>query len=78
MPKLKTLATACTEARIRSGHTIRGAARALAERGYKISAQHISQIENDRSGGSPATLNALADLYGVDVSTLYTITEDAA
>lgn len=43
-----------------------------------ISHAHLSNIERGRCGASPGLLKRMAELYGVEMTALFSFTEDAA
>lgn len=61
----------CVRARVLAGFSVPQAAALL-----RKTPTHINNIENGRSGASPAVLKAMADLYGVPMETLITFVDD--
>ena len=63
--------TECVRARVLAGYSVPQAAARLEK-----TATHLKNIENGRSGASPAVLKAMADLYGVPMERLVTFEAD--
>ena len=72
-PRIEHKPEACVKARILAGYNVRQAALAL-----DISAQHLTYVERKERQPSPALLKRMAELYGVEMESLFTLTESAA
>ena len=63
----------CLRARVHAGLTVTGAALQAG-----CTRQHLSNIENGKVGASESLIKALADIYGVPMTSLFTWVEDVA
>lgn len=72
-PRLRPNPGECHRARVLAGLGLRESAIKL-----ECSHAHLSNIERGKCGASPSLLKRMSSLYGVEMTSLFSFTEDAA
>lgn len=67
----------CARARVLAGYSVRAAALAVAKGAVRCTPTHLGYVEAGKRRPSARLLKALADLYGVPMTSLFTEVDDA-